>query len=300
MKPLSIKLSNFVCSPLRAILFCGVLIAPSFLTHASTNTQASDSLDADILKQAALCHQMSTTASDYLPESCESLIDHQALDLAVNLISSESPEHLLALSSDHSHPTPNQPNHNVQPLTLAAQISHDAKQYYLGLMAKADQERQAYNAGGLTSYNPHEVAYVELSSKYGLSASARGIKVIADNKLNLPPRNQDVESQESQKKWWAVVTVAAVLTAVVIHSRSQNGSSTTTHGCQDGFVYGVDIDSGKSTCISHKEAAALGKTKCKYVRAVFPHPIIINPGHPAYNKTRDGDNNGLACEPWPQ
>lgn len=286
-------LSNFVCCPLRALLFCGVVLTPSFLTHASTNDSVTldTSLLQDMAPQLALCEQMSATTSDHLSKSCESLIDHQALDLAINILTSKAPKHLLALSIDASHTTPNK---NTPPLTLAAQISHDAKQYYLGLMNQAEQARQAYHARGLTAYNPHEVAYVELSSKYGLSASTRGIKVIADNKLNLPPQNQDLESQ---KKWWAVVTVAAVLTAVVIHSRSHRGSNSV---CQDGFIYGVNKDTGESRCVSHEEAIALGKTKCKYVREVFPHPIIIDPEHPAYNTVRDGDNNGLACEPWPQ
>lgn len=172
------------------------------------------------------------------------------------------------------------------PLCFVAFYSH---LHFSLTLPPIHQAQQTYHNQELTSYNPHKVAYVEFSSKYGLSERTKEIKVIADNKLNLPPQNQDLESQ---KKWRCVVTMAAVLTAVIIHNRSHNGSTTISR-CQDGFILGMEIDIEKRTCVSNEEAVALGKTKYKSVRAVFSHPII-HPQHSAYSTIRDGDNNDLA------
>ena len=103
--------------------------------------------------------------------------------------------------------------------TIAAQISYDAKQSYLSEIESAALARKAENAQGLTTYDPHQVGYVEFSTKHGLSASTKGIKVIADNELNVP-------AKDKKDPYGTAIKVGFILAAVAVSVAAIAGRNT--------------------------------------------------------------------------
>ena len=105
----------------------------------------------------------------------------------------------LAVNSSYSFEEQRPATKSLNSQTLAAQISYDAKQSYLSEIEDAALARKAENAQGLTTYDPHQVGYVEFSTKHGFSASTKGLKVIADNELNVPGG-----TRKKQNNQWVV------------------------------------------------------------------------------------------------
>ena len=148
----------------------------------------------------------------------------------------------LAVNSSYTH----EKKHETQMMKaqgnsqlIAAQINHDAKQEYLANIEDEAKSRASQNASDLLAYNPSETAYVEFSSDHGVSASVKGVKLIADNKLNVPTKD------EAENHAWKVgLAVAAVAAVAVIAANSSSGSSggesskvSSPEDCEDGTVY---------------------------------------------------------------
>ena len=147
---------------------------------------------------------------DVIPEVCADFV-RDSLELAVN--SSYSFEEERPEVRGHG---------NSQ--TIAAQISYDAKQAYLAEIENEAASRAAENAQGLIAYNPHQIGYVEYSTKHGLSASTKGIKVIADNQLNVP---------NAHSKYDTAVKVGFILAAVAVSVAALSGRSGKGKSCDE-------------------------------------------------------------------
>lgn len=126
----------------------------------------------------------------------------------------------LAVNSSYTH----EKKHETQMMKaqgnsylIAAQINHDAKQAYLANIEDEAKSRASQNASDLLAYDSSETAYVEFSSDHGVSASVKGVKLIADNKLNVP-------EQKDENDAWKIGLAVAAIAGVVVLATNKNGS----------------------------------------------------------------------------
>ena len=202
----SSKLLSFLT--LLSLLFSSPTFAASSSSlGASALGEISIGLsDYDVL--AAKCVDI-ISYEEIMPDVCADFIDDESLEIAIN-----------SYYRFEENPPEVRGSWNSQ--TIAAQINYDAKQAYLDKIESEAAARASENAQGLIAYNSDQVGYVEFSSDHGLSASVKGVKVVADNKLNTP---KNIGSERSMA--WKVGLVLAAA-AVVATAFSQ--PKTTKHG----------------------------------------------------------------------
>ena len=194
------KLLNFLA--LLSLLFS----SPTFAASSSLGASALGDISIEgphLYELAAEC--VSIISEEILPEICANFID-DSLEIAVN--------------SSYSFKEQRPATKSLNSQTLAAQISYDAKQSYLSEIENAALARKAENARGLTTYDPHQIGYMEFSTKHGFSASTKGIKVIADNEINVPGG-----TEKKQNNKWVVPVIATLVAGVIVLAVSKSLSS---------------------------------------------------------------------------
>ena len=164
---------------------------------------------------------MSIGMSDELAAECLDILTYE--DIVPDICADFALDSLeLAVNSSYRFEEQRPETKSLNSQTLAAQISYDAKQSYLSEIENAALARKAENARGLTTYDPHQIGYVEFSTKHGFSASTKGIKVIADNEINVPVAPKEANNQN---KWAIPIMTAVLVGAVVLVLANRGGSS---------------------------------------------------------------------------
>ena len=148
------------------------------------------------------------SSEEAVPQICMDLVD-DALELAIN--------------SSYSFEKQRPETTSLNSQTLAAQIAYDAKQSYLAEIDEATLGT-VQNTQRLTTYDPHQVAYVELSTEHGISASTKGIQMVAYN------HNQPKFPKRSKKEitaWTTGLILAAIAVGVVAFTNPSSQCKTT-------------------------------------------------------------------------
>ena len=204
-------------SSLAFLSFLPLLFSPpTFAASSSLGASALEEISIGLSNYdelAAECLDI-LAYENSIPDLCAEFID-ESLEIAINSSYRFEENRPAVRGSSNSQ-------------TIAAQINYDAKQAYLDNIESKARSRASRNAQGLFAYNPDQLGYVELSSGHGLSASVKGVKVIADNKLNVS------EKKEGHAALIAIALGAAASIAIAISLNSSGTDKTSTnHPCQD-------------------------------------------------------------------